>query len=76
MGQLDVGDHQVWIEGSCRIKRVAAVGNRLGLMAVRREQVAEQLDVEGIVLDDQYLGQFASFTPLSRSLGRGTPDTK
>jgi hypothetical protein len=30
-------------------------------MTVRREQVAEQLDVEGIVLDDQDLRQFASF---------------
>ena len=41
-----------------RVERVAAVGHRLGLVAVRGEQVAEQLDVEGIVLDDQDLGQF------------------
>jgi hypothetical protein len=26
-------------------------------MAVRRQQVAEQLDVEGVVLDNQDLGQ-------------------
>jgi hypothetical protein len=29
---------------------------------MRREQVAEQLDVEGVVLDDQDLGQLASFS--------------
>ena len=51
-----------------RVERVAAVGHRLGLMAVRREQVAEQLDVEGIVLDDQDLGQFASSSSLSELL--------
>jgi hypothetical protein len=38
-------------------------------VAVRREQVAEQLDVEGIVLDDQNLGQVASFEPLRAALG-------
>ena len=45
-------------------------------MAMRGEQVAEQLDVEGIVLDDQDLGQYASFTRARSVLGRGTPDTK
>ena len=60
--QLDVGDHQVGREAARRVERVAAVGHRLGLVAVRREQVAEQLDVERIVLDDQDLGQFAPFT--------------
>ena len=35
----------------------AAVGHALGLMAMRREQVAEQLDVERIVFDNEDLGQ-------------------
>ena len=45
-------------------------------MPVGGEQVAEQLDVEGIVLDDQNLGQFASFNPLVHTLGCGPEDTK
>ena len=57
MRQLDVGDHQVGREGPRAVERQAAVGHRLRLVAVRREQVAEQLDVERIVLDDQDLGQ-------------------
>ncbi len=57
MGQLDVGNHQIGLEIARRVERVAAVGDRFGLMAMRREQVAKQLDVEGIVLDDQDLGQ-------------------
>ena len=62
VGQLDVGDDQVGLEGARRLQRVAAVGHRLGLMAVRRQQVAEQLDVEGVVLDNQDLGQ-ANYPP-------------
>jgi hypothetical protein len=34
-------------------------------VAVRREQVAEQLDVEGVVLDDQDLGQISSQAPIN-----------
>ncbi len=37
------------------VERLAAVGHRLRLVAVRSEKVAEQLDVEGVVLDDQDL---------------------
>ena len=37
--------------------RQATVRHGLGLVAVRREKVAEQLDVEGVVLDNQDLGQ-------------------
>jgi hypothetical protein len=33
-------------------------------MAVRREQVAEQFDVQRIVLDDQDLGQLTPAYPL------------
>ena len=50
-------------EAARRVQRIAAVGHRLGLMAVRREQVAEQLDVEGIVLDDQDLRHSPSLSP-------------
>src|SRR4051794_30979298 len=57
MRQLDVGDDQVRLEALCLIERITAVGHRLGLVAMRREQVAEQLDVQRIVLDDQDLGQ-------------------
>ena len=48
------------------IEREAAVGDGLRLMAVRCEQVAEQLDVEGVVLDNQDLGQPNSSPTLSR----------
>jgi hypothetical protein len=37
-------------------------------MPVRREDVAEQLDVEGIVLDDQDLGQI--FSPAAAGTGQ------
>jgi hypothetical protein len=36
-------------------------------VAVRREEVAEQLDVEGIVLDDQDLGQNYLTNPFAAS---------
>ena len=58
--QLDVSDHQVRFEIPRCIERVAAVRHRFGLVAVRCQQVAEQLDVEGIVLDDQDLRQLRS----------------
>jgi len=56
-GQLDIGNDQIGLEGARRLQCVAAVGHRLGFVAMRRQQVAEQLDVEGIVLDNQDLGQ-------------------
>ena len=58
VGQLDVGDDQVGLEGRAphpAPARLSVTGLRL--VAMRREQVAEQLDVEGIVLDNQDLGQ-------------------
>jgi len=70
MRQLDVSDHQIRLELPSRIERIAAVRHRFRLMAMRREKVAEQLDVEGIVLDDQDLGQFASFELLLNCLKR------
>ena len=39
-----------------RRQRLAAVGHPLGLVAVGRQQVAEQLDVQRIVFDNQDLG--------------------
>ena len=57
MRQLDVGDDKIGTKAVRGVQRLAAVGDRFRLVAVRREQVAEQLDVEGIVLDDQDLGQ-------------------
>ncbi len=56
--QLDVGNDQVGRETTGGFKRVAAVGHRLGLMAMGGEQIAEQLDVQRIVLDDENLRQF------------------
>jgi len=69
MRQLDIGDHQVGGKVARRVEREAAVGNRLRFMPVRGEKVAEQLDVQRIVLDDQDLGQLASFSS-GRNLGR------
>ena len=76
MRQLDVGDHQVRRKTAGDVERVPAVGHRLRLMPVRRQKVAEQLDVQRIVLDDQDLGQFASFIPTAVVLGCADPDTK
>ena len=57
MRKLNVGNYQVRDELAGSIQRQPAVGHRLGLVAVRREKIAEQLDVEGVVLDNQDLGQ-------------------
>ena len=48
---------QVGLELLRGLQRGAAVSDRTRVMAMRRQQVTEQLDVEGIVLDDQDLGQ-------------------
>ena len=66
MGQLDVRDHQVRSEIPGGVQRQPAVGHRLRLMAMRREQIAEQLDVEGVVLDNQDLGQTNSTLAFSQ----------
>ncbi len=68
--QLDVGDDEIGVEVVRGVERLAAVGHRFRLVAVRREQVAEQLDVEGIVLDDQDLRQP---TPLKRTGPKSKP---
>ena len=62
MRQLNIRDHQVRLERARGIERQPAVADGMRFMAVRRENVAEQLDVEGVVLDDQDLGQLASLT--------------
>jgi hypothetical protein len=56
MRQLDVGDDQIGSEVARRTKRLAPVGHRFRLVAMGGEQVAEQLDVERVVLDNQDLG--------------------
>ena len=56
------------------VERVAAVGHRLGLVAVRSEEVAEQLDVQRIVLDDQDLRQIPSLRGPTAILSRAIPD--
>jgi hypothetical protein len=38
-------------------------------MAVRRQQVAEQLDVQRIVFDDQDLRQACTFRPFPATVG-------
>ena len=53
--QLDVGDDEIGNELPRCVQRLAAVGDGLRFVAVRREQVAEQLDVEAVVLDNQDL---------------------
>ena len=57
MRQLDVGDDEVGAEVARGVEREPAVGHALGFMPMRREQVAEQLDVERIVFDNEDLGQ-------------------
>ena len=59
--RADVGDQQIRRELPGGVEGIAAVRHRFRLMAMSREQVAGQFDVEGIVLDNQDLGQNASF---------------
>ena len=63
MRQLDVGNHKIGREIMRGVECLAAVGHGLRLMTMRREQIAEQFHVEGIVLDDQDLGQLPSLAP-------------
>jgi hypothetical protein len=49
---LDVHDDEVGGEGAGGGDRLAAVANRLGLLGMRPQQVAEQLQVELVVLDN------------------------
>ncbi len=66
VGQLDVRNHQVRSEIARGVQRQPAVRDRLRLMAMRCEQIAEQLDVEGVVLDNQDLGQTNSTLAFSQ----------
>ena len=67
MRQLDIGDDQVRNELLGRVESQAAVGHGLRFVAVRCEKVAEQLDVEGVVLDNQDLGQSKRSPTLSQN---------
>ena len=44
---------EVGREGAGAVDRLAAVAHRLGLIAMRAQQVAEQLQIELVVLDNQ-----------------------
>jgi hypothetical protein len=50
---LDVHDDQVGREGAGAVDRLAAVAHRLGLIAMGAQQVAEQLQIEFVVLDNE-----------------------
>ena len=63
MRHLDVHHHQIGREGAGALQRLAAVAHRLGLVAVRAQQVAEQLQIELVVLDNL---DFLSHGPLSK----------
>ena len=53
MRHLDVHDDEVGREGAGALERLAAVAHRLGFIAMRAQQVAEQLQIELVVLDNQ-----------------------
>ena len=53
MRHLDVHDDEIGREGAGALQRLAAVADRLGFVAVRAQQVAEQLQIEFVVLDNQ-----------------------
>ena len=63
MRHLDVHDDQIGREGAGALDRLAAVAHRLGLVGVRPQQVAEQLQIELVVLDNQ---DFLSHAALPR----------
>ena len=50
---LDVHDDEIGREGAGALERLAAVAHRLRFVAVRAQQVAEQLQIELVVLDNQ-----------------------
>ncbi len=54
MGHLDVHHDEVGGEGAGALDRLAAVADRLRFVAMGAEQVAEQLQIELVVLDNQY----------------------
>jgi hypothetical protein len=53
VGQLDVHDHEVGDEQAGPLDRLAPVGDGLDGEAVGLQQVAEQLAIEVVVLDNQ-----------------------
>ena len=53
MRHLDVHDDEIGREGAGAVDRLAAVADRLRFVAVRAQQVAEQLQIELVVLDNQ-----------------------
>jgi len=53
MGHLDVHDDQVRHEGAGRGDRFAPVAHRLDLIGMRPQEIAEQLQIEFVVLDNQ-----------------------
>ena len=55
--QLDVHHDHVGRERTRAIQRVAAVAHRLHLVAVHLQQVAEQLQIEFVVLDNEHLAR-------------------
>ena len=63
MRLLNIGDDQVGGEAARGVERVAAVGDRAGVVTVGHQQIAEQLDVERIVLDNEYLGHAETNLP-------------
>jgi len=55
VGQLDIHDDQVRIGMPGTVERVGAILNRLRLIAMGPQKIAEQLEVELIVLDNEHL---------------------
>ncbi len=53
MRELDIGDDEIGTEFPSLVEREPPIGDRPRLMAMRGEEVAEQFDVQRIVLDDQ-----------------------
>jgi hypothetical protein len=53
VGHLDVHDDEIGSERARPRHRLAPVADRLGMVAVRPQQIAEQLQVEFVVLDNE-----------------------
>ena len=54
MRKLNVHDDEIGFEATCVPDCLATVAHRLGLVAMRAEQVAEQPQVQFVVLDNQH----------------------
>ena len=77
MGHLDIHDDEVGRKAPRGLDRLAAVAHRLGFIGVGAQKIAEQLQVQFVVLDNEdFLSHALTFKQSSSTLGDDTPGNK